>query len=82
MCEGEVVGDASLTIGGAASLAEATTGEVTFYGNPPSYAQVRPADLDSIELLQDGTLLYISKGRNWETRGILQRVVNPEVPFV
>jgi UDP-3-O-[3-hydroxymyristoyl] glucosamine N-acyltransferase len=34
MCEGEVVGDASLTIGGAASLAEATTGEVTFYGNP------------------------------------------------
>jgi hypothetical protein len=42
----------------------------------------RPADLDSIELLQDGTLLYISKGRNWETRGILQRVVNPEVPFV
>lgn len=42
----------------------------------------RPADLDSVELLPDGTLLYFSKGRNWEARGILQRQVNPEVPFV
>jgi len=31
------------------------------------------ADLDTLELLPDGTLLYVSKGRNWETRGILQR---------
>lgn len=31
------------------------------------------ADADSLELLPDGTLQYISKGKNWETRGILQR---------
>ena len=32
------------------------------------------ADADSIELLADGTLLYISKGGGWETRGVLSRV--------
>jgi len=31
------------------------------------------ADIDTLELLPDGSLLYISKGRNWETRGVLQR---------
>jgi len=31
------------------------------------------ADSDSLELLPDGTLQYISKGKDWETRGILQR---------
>ena len=34
------------------------------------------ADADSIQLLPDGTLEYVSKGRGWETRGILQRT-NP-----
>ena len=33
-------------------------------------------DADSIELLPDGTLEYVSKGKGWETRGILQRT-NP-----
>jgi hypothetical protein len=33
------------------------------------------ADLDSLEVLADGTLLYLSKGYGWETRGILQRAV-------
>jgi hypothetical protein len=28
---------------------------------------------DSVELLSDGTLLYISKGDGWEARGRLQR---------
>ena len=32
------------------------------------------ASADSLELLPDGTLLYISKGDGWEARGILQRV--------
>lgn len=32
------------------------------------------ADFDSLELLPDGTLLYVSRGRNWEAKGILQRV--------
>lgn len=27
----------------------------------------------SVELLPDGTLLYISKGKGWETRGVLER---------
>jgi hypothetical protein len=30
------------------------------------------ADFDSVELLKDGTLEYVSKGEGWETRGILQ----------
>jgi hypothetical protein len=31
------------------------------------------ADFESLELLPDGTLLYVSKGSDWETRGVLQR---------
>ena len=31
------------------------------------------ADSDTLELLSDGTLEYVSKGKGWETRGILQR---------
>jgi hypothetical protein len=30
------------------------------------------ADSDSLELLPDGTLEYVSKGKGWETRGVLQ----------
>jgi hypothetical protein len=29
-------------------------------------------DSESLELLSDGTLEYVSKGKGWETRGILQ----------
>ena len=31
------------------------------------------ADSDTLELLPDGTLLYVSQGKGWETRGVLQR---------
>ena len=31
------------------------------------------AESESLELLSDGTLRYTSKGKDWETRGILQR---------
>ncbi len=31
------------------------------------------AKTESLELLPDGTLLYVSKGDGWETRGVLQR---------
>ena len=31
------------------------------------------ADSDSLELLADGTLQYVSKGQGWETKGILER---------
>lgn len=30
------------------------------------------SDADSLELLEDGTLFYRSKGKGWETEGILQ----------
>jgi hypothetical protein len=30
------------------------------------------ADFDSLELLSDGTLRYVSKGKGWETQGILR----------
>jgi hypothetical protein len=32
------------------------------------------AESDTLELLVDGTLLYISKGKDWETRGVLQHM--------
>jgi len=38
------------------------------------------ADSDSLELLSDGTLLYISKGDGWETQGILQRASDDAYP--
>jgi len=41
MCDGTVAGDAAGTIAGAASLAEATAGEITFYGNPRYLAAFR-----------------------------------------
>ncbi len=41
MCGGELRGDSGLTITGAASLAEATPGEITFYGNPRYLAAFR-----------------------------------------
>ena len=41
MCAGTVAGDPGLTISGAASLAEATPGEITFYGNPRYLAAFR-----------------------------------------
>ena len=31
------------------------------------------ADSDSLELLSDVKLQYVSKGQGWETRGVLQR---------
>jgi hypothetical protein len=36
------------------------------------------ADADSLELLPDGTLLYLSKGKDWETRGILRHMNDQE----
>ena len=36
------------------------------------------ADSDSLELLPDGTLQYVSKGKDWETRGILRHTDDRE----
>ena len=41
MSDGKIAGDSGLTITGAASLAEATPGEITFYGNPRYLAAFR-----------------------------------------
>ena len=32
------------------------------------------ADSDLLDVLSDGTLLYVSKGDGWEARGVLQRM--------
>jgi len=32
------------------------------------------AESDTLELRPDGTLLYVSQGKDWETRGILQHM--------
>lgn len=32
------------------------------------------AESDSLEVLADGTLLYVSKGKDWETRGVLEHL--------
>jgi hypothetical protein len=37
------------------------------------------ADSDSLELLEDGTLLYVSKGEGWETKGVLNRAIDEYV---
>ena len=41
LCGGTIMGDASLTISGAASLAEATPDEITFYGDSRYLAAFR-----------------------------------------
>jgi hypothetical protein len=33
------------------------------------------AEFESLELLPDGTLLYVATGKDWETRGTLHRVL-------
>jgi hypothetical protein len=36
------------------------------------------ADSDSLELLPDGTLRFVSRGQGWETQGILRRLPDDE----
>ena len=50
---GELRGNASLTIIGAASLAEATPGEITFYGNPRYLAAFRKTRASAAFVPQD-----------------------------
>jgi UDP-3-O-[3-hydroxymyristoyl] glucosamine N-acyltransferase len=53
MCDGKVSGDAADTITGAASLAEATSGEITFYGNPRYLAAFRRTRASAALVPQD-----------------------------
>ena len=55
MCGGEVSGDVEAVIRGAASLAEATPGEITFYGNPRYLAAFRKTRASAAFVPQDFT---------------------------
>ncbi len=55
MTGGEVVGDPSLRIIGAASLAEATAGEISFFGNPKYLAQLRRTQASALFVPGDFT---------------------------
>ncbi|MEO5720612.1 MAG: UDP-3-O-(3-hydroxymyristoyl)glucosamine N-acyltransferase [Chthoniobacterales bacterium] len=48
LSEGELVGDPALVIGGAASLAEAKQGEITFFANPKYVAQLRTTHASAV----------------------------------
>src|SRR4029434_10119072 len=55
LCDGEVSGDAEALVSGAASLAEATSGEITFYGNPRYLAAFRKTRASAAFVPQDFT---------------------------
>ena len=55
LCGGEVSGDVEAVISGAASLAEATSGEITFYGNPRYLAAFRKTRASAAFVPQDFT---------------------------
>ena len=55
LCDGEVSGDVEAVISGAASLAEATSGEITFYGNPRYLAAFRKTRASAAFVPQDFT---------------------------
>ena len=53
MCDGTISGDADGTIAGAASVAEATSNEITFYGNPRYLAAFRRTRASAAFVPQD-----------------------------
>ena len=69
---GELLGDASLEITGAASLAEATPGEISFFANPKYLGQLRRTQASAI---------FVSPDFNEETAAAQIRVANPTKAF-
>src|SRR5437667_12556106 len=53
MCDGELVGDPALKITGAASLAEATDGEITFFANRKYVGALRKTRASAIFVASD-----------------------------
>src|SRR6184192_3190575 len=53
MCDGELVGDPALKITGAASLAEATDGEITFFANRKYVGALRKTRASAIFVARD-----------------------------
>ncbi|MEO7167053.1 MAG: UDP-3-O-(3-hydroxymyristoyl)glucosamine N-acyltransferase [Spartobacteria bacterium] len=72
LCGGEIAGDADCVIAGAASLAEATPGEITFYGNPRYLAAFRKTRASAAFVPADFTEQIV---------GAQIRVANPSKAF-
>src|SRR5436305_7365301 len=53
MCDGELVGDPALKITGAASLVEATDGEITFFANRRYVGALRKTRASAIFVTRD-----------------------------
>jgi UDP-3-O-[3-hydroxymyristoyl] glucosamine N-acyltransferase len=86
MCGGLVSGNGDLAISGAASLAEATPGEITFYGNPRYLAALRktrasaafvPGDFD--EQIVAGQIRVANPTKAFEQ--VVSRFAPPPIAF-
>lgn len=67
-CGGELLGDGKIDIVGAASLAEATAGEISFFGNPKYAAQLKRTQASA---------LFVPQDFREETAAAQIRVANP-----
>ena len=72
LCSGEFTGDPELVISGAASLAEATPGEITFYGNPRYLAAFRKTRASAA---------FVPADFDEQVIGVQIRVANPSKAF-
>src|ERR1700730_2867066 len=72
MSGGELLGDGAQKISGAASLAEATAGEISFFGNPKYAAQLRKTRASAI---------FVPLDFSEHTGQIQIRVSNPAKAF-
>jgi UDP-3-O-[3-hydroxymyristoyl] glucosamine N-acyltransferase len=72
LCGGELLGDGKIDIVGAASLAEATPGEISFFGNPKYAAQLKRTQASAV---------FVSPDFNQETTAAQIRVPNPAKCF-
>jgi UDP-3-O-[3-hydroxymyristoyl] glucosamine N-acyltransferase len=71
-CGGELLGDGKIDIVGAASLAEATAGEISFFGNPKYAAQLKRTQASA---------LFVPEGFAEKTSAAQIRVGNPAKCF-
>jgi UDP-3-O-[3-hydroxymyristoyl] glucosamine N-acyltransferase len=71
-CGGELLGDGEIDIKGAASLAEATAGEISFFGNPKYSAQLKHTQASA---------LFVPADFDQKTAAAQVRVANPAKCF-
>lgn len=72
LCGGELRGDPAIEITGAASLAEATAGEISFFGNPKYAAQLGKTQASAI---------FVPSNFEQKTTAAQIRVINPAKAF-